>query len=893
MDFLHTLFTRFTALFRRRALDADLDDELRAHIDLSTAENVKRGMPLEAARTAALRSFGGVAQTRERYRVERGLPWCETLAQDLRFAVRMLVKNPAFTAVAILTLALGIGGNTAIFSIVNGVLLNPLPFPQPDRLVALHESKPNFENGSISYPNFLDWRKDNRTFSSMGLSRRWAFSLTGRGDAEQVNANFISAGYFDVLGIHPLYGREFTLPEEQRGAAPVALISEGLWRRKFNAAPSILGQTVTLDGKTFSIIGVIPASLHLRIPGFSDQDVYAPIGQWGNSILMSRGAGLGFHGIARLKPGITIAQARADMQQVTRNLALAFPDSDRGIGASVTPLKKEIVGDAQPFLLVLLAAVAFVLLIACVNVASLLLARSAARSREFAMRTALGASRNRVVRQLLTESLLLGIASGVIGLSLAVWGTHAALKVLPAALPRADEIGLDFRVLAFTTIISLLTGTIFGLAPALTTSRSNPLPALKESGRGASGAHHRALSVFVVAELAMALVLLTGAGLMIRSLVSLWNVDPGFNPHNVLTFGLSLPPSMSMATPDATRATYRDINERFSSIPGVSAVSQTWGAMPISSEDDQLFWIEGQPKPKNDRDMDWVLDYIVDPDYLRVMQIPLLRGRFLTLQDDEHAPLVVVIDEVFAHKFFPNQNPIGKRIHLTYNSGKIAQIVGVVAHVKQWSLDADDTQALRAQYYLPCMQVSDEFLAMLRAGSSMLVRYEGSEAATFEAIRRVNKQMSNEQVIFGDQTMESILSDSMASRRFAMILLSGFAALALVLACVGIYGVMAYIVSQRTLEVGIRMALGAARRDVLLLVVGRGARLCLLGVAIGLASAIALTHLMGNLLFNISPTDPATLAGVGALLTVVALAACLIPARRAASVDPMRALRTE
>jgi predicted permease len=893
MDFLRTLVARLTAIFRSRQLDADLDEELRVHIDLAIAESLKRGMSPEAAKTEALRAFGGLTQTRERYRVERGFPWLEPLAQDLRFAVRMLVKNPAFTAIAILTLALGIGGNTAIFSIVNGVLLNPLPFSQPDRLVALHESKPNFENGSISYPNFIDWRRDNRTFSSMGLSRRWAFSLTGRGDAEQVNANFISAGYFDVLGIHPLYGREFTIAEEQQGAAPVALISEGLWRRKFNAASNILGQTVTLDGKTFSIIGVIPASLHLRIPGFRDQDVYAPIGQWGNTILLNRGAGLGFHGLARLTPGTTVAQARADMLRVTRNLATAFPDSDRGVGASVTPLKQQIVGDAQPFLLVLLAAVAFVLLIACVNVASLLLARSAARSREFAMRTALGASRNRVVRQLLTESLLLGIASGVVGLSLAVLGTHAALKVLPAALPRAEEIGLDFRVLAFTTIVSLLTGTLFGLAPALAISRSNPLPALKDSGRGASSANHRALSVFVVVEIAMALVLLTGAGLMIRSLVSLWNVDPGFNPRSVLTFGLSLPPSMSMASPDATRAAYRAVNQQFSSIPDVTALSQTWGAIPISGEDDQLFWIDGQPKPKNDRDMAGVLDYIVDPDYLRVMQIPLQRGRFLTAQDDEHAPLVVVIDEVFARKFFPNQNPIGKRIHLTYNSGKIAQIVGVVAHVKQWSLDGDETQSLRAQYYLPCLQVSDDFLAGMRSGSSVLLRYEGSEAAIFDALRRVNKQMSAEQVIFGDQTMESILSDSMASRRFAMILLSSFAALALVLACVGIYGVMAYTVSQRTLEVGIRMALGAARRDVLLLIVGRGARLCLVGVAIGLASTIALTRLMGNLLFDISPTDPWTLAAVGALLIAVALAACLIPARRAASVDPMQALRSE
>ena len=892
MDWIHILFSRCALMFHRKRLDAELDDELRAHIDLAIAENQRGGMTIEQARTAALRAFGGVTQTRESYRVQRGLPWIADTMQDIRFGARMLAKNPGFTAIAVLTLALGIGGNTAIFSIVNGVLLNPLPFPHADQLVALHESKPNFPRGSVSYPNFLDWRRQNHSFSSMAVARRYVFSLTGRGEAEQVVSEFISADFFSVLGLRPLMGRTFKSAEEQPGSTPAALISEGLWRRKFNAASNVLGQPITLDGHNYTIVGVIPNSFHLSVNNFNERDVYVPITQWNNPILMRRSLGLGIHGIARLKPGVTLEQAKADMDEVTRNLAAAYPGENQGIGASIIPLKEQMVGEVRPFLLVLLGAVGFVLLIVCVNVASLLLARSAARGREFAVRAALGASRARVMRQLLTESLLLGLTAGAISLFPAVWGTHVALTLLPAALPRAEEIGLDFRVLAFTMAVSLLTSTLFGLAPALRTSQANPQIALKEGGRGSSGTQHRALGAFVVVEMAVALVLLMGAGLMIRSLVELWNVDPGFNPHNVLTFGMSFPSSMVNASSDQIRATYRAFDDRLSSTPGITAVSPVWGAVPMDSDDERLFWLDGQPKPASENDMDWAIDYIVEPDYLRVMQIPLQRGRFFTRQDDERSPLVAVVDDVFAHKYFPGQDPIGKRIRMS-DTVSLIEIVGVVPHVKHWGLDSDDKQALRAELYLPCMQSPQNFLSAMRTGSGMVVRYEGSLAAVSEALRLTSHQISAEQVIAGYQTMDSIISDSLASRGLAMMLLGAFAALALLLACIGVYGVMAYLVAQRTQEMGIRMALGAKRSDVLLLIFRNCARLTLLGVGIGAASSIGLTRLMRDLLFDVSPHDPGTLIAVITLLVLVAMVACLIPARRAASIEPMRALRAE
>jgi predicted permease len=813
--------------------------------------------------------------------------------QDIRYGLRMFGKNPGFTAVAVLTLALGIGANTALFSVINGVLLNPLPFMEPNQLVTLSESKPNFEYGSVSYPNFRDWQKENRSFSTLAIFRSSALSWTGIGEPQQVRVEFVSSDLFSLLGVKPVVGRTFAPGEDEIGAAPIALLSEGLWRRKFSASADVLGKTIILDGKSYTIIGVIPASFHLAVPSFADNnDAFLPIGQWNNPLLNQRSAGLGIHGLGRLKPGVTLERAQADMDSVTSDLAAAYPDADKGIGAKLMPIRRSMVGRIQPILLMLFAAVGFVLLIACVNVANLLLARSTSRTREFAVRVALGAPRSRVIRQLLTESVLLSVVGGGLGLLLAAWGTRAALGILPAALPRAEQIGLDARVLLFAGGISLLIGVVFGLAPALKTSRPDLHETLKQAGRGSSGARHGVQNLFVVVEVALALVLLIGAGLMVRSLSRLWSTDPGFNPHNVITFGLSLPPSMMTATPDAIRVAFREFDHKIASLPGVEGVSQTWGAIPMGGDDQQLFWLEGQPKPPSENDMNWAVDYIVEPDYLLVMGIPLQQGRFFTPQDNEHSPLVVVVDEVFARKYFPNESPIGKRININ-RFDRPAEIVGVVGHVKQWGLDSDDTEALRTQFYIPGMQMPDAFVAMAPSGGQVVVRSTGAVPDLYESIRRANSELSAEQVLFGVQTMEQIISDSLAAHRFSMILLGTFASLALLLASIGIYGLISYTVGQRLNEMGIRMALGAGPQDILRLILGGGGKLALAGIGLGLVAAFGLTRFMASLLYGISTSDPLTFVAVAIALLLVALVACYVPARRATRVDPMIALRYE
>jgi predicted permease len=817
----------------------------------------------------------------------------ELLLQDLRFGFRVLAKSPGATAVAVLTLALGAGANTALFSVIKGVLLEPLPFPEPDRLVALYQNEPHFTHGSISYPNFLDWQRSNHSFSAMAAHRPTGFTLTGNGHGERVDGEMVSAQLFPMLGVRPAKGRLFTVTDDRLGAAPVALISDSFWHRKLGAAPDVVGGSLALDGRAYTVVGIVPASFHLTIMNFPDGiEIYVPVGQWDWPEFRDRSTGAGMDAIGRLKPGVTLAQARADMAAITRSLAATYPATDLGVSATLIPLKEEMVGNIQPYLLMLSGAVCFVLLIACVNVANLLLARSTGRAREFAVRAALGASQGRVIRQLLTESLLIGLAGGGLGLLLAGWGTRAALAALPAALPRAESIGLDWGVLLFTLALSIAASIGFGLAPALRTSQPDLQPALKEGGRGGTGSRQRAQSALVVTEVAMALVLLAGAGLMIRSLEALLRADPGFDARRVVTFRVALPPTPQAAGDAAVQAAWRRLHERLASLPGVEAVSLSAGTRLLKSDDERLFWIAGRPRPASISEMSWTLFYAVEPEYFKAMGIRLLRGRLLAPQDDERAPHVVVIDESFAGRFFPNQDPIGKRIEFREFPG-VARIVGIVGHVMQWGVDLDATYPMQEQLYYPLLQLPKPAQSGAALHLDAMVLAAGDPRALIGEIRRAAAGINPDEVVFGADTMEGVISQSLAARRFTMILLAVFAGLAVVLASVGIYGVLSYVVGQRTQELGIRMALGARRVEVLGQVLGQGARLALAGIALGLVAALGLTRLMTGLLIGVRPADPATFAAVAVLLCAVALAACYVPARRAMGIDPMVALRAE
>jgi predicted permease len=812
----------------------------------------------------------------------------EALLQDLRYGFRMLVKSPAFTAIAILTLALGIGANTALFSVVNGVLLNPLAFPYSGQLVALYGKTAGFDQAPIAYLNFLDWQRDTQTLSSMAIYRNQDYNFIGTGEAERLSGYMISADFFSTLGVRPILGRSFRADDDHAGAAPVVILGGGFWKREFGSSFEIIGKSIVLNGTSYTIVGVIPA-------GFTfyghDRDIYSPIGQWNDSSFRDRRLNVSAHAIGRLKPGVTLSQAKADMDGIAQNLAVAYPEADKAAGIALISMKEDIVGNVQPFLLVLLAAVGFLLLIACTNVANLLLARSMARSHEFAIRAALGASHVRVIRQLLTESILLAGLGGAGGLLVAVWGTKAVLGTLPGALPRANEVSLDSHVLLFTMALSLFAGIVFGLAPALKTSRVNLEEILKESCRGLSGARHWLQGVFVVVEVAMALVLLVGAGLMVRSLAALWRVNPGFNPSHAITFSLSLP-AASTSNSAETRARLRRFDDKMQNTPGVRAVSVTLGSRPMIHNSSEAFWIEGQPKPANLQDMPQAMFYLVESGFQQAMGTTLERGRFITPQDDEHSPVVVDIDEAFARTYFPQENPIGKRINLAGFKVQ-AEIVGVVGHVKQWGLDADEKSAIEAQFSFPFMQLPEKLMPLAADSVAVVLRTEGDPTAVLGSVRRAVVEIDSREVVYNVQTMEQVVSNSFAARRLSMILLGVFAALALVLACVGIYGVISYLVGQRTHEIGVRMAMGAQRSDVLRLVIGHGARMAFVGVAIGIAAALGLTRLMASQLFGVSAHDPLTFAGVAMLLIIVAVAACYIPARRAMRVDPMIALRYE
>lgn len=811
-----------------------------------------------------------------------------TLLRDVHHACRMFLKSRGFAATAVLTLALGIGANTALFSVVNGVLLNPLAYPRAGQLVAIYEDAPGFSKAPISYLNFLDWQRASQTFSSMAIYRNQDYNYTATESAERLGGFMVSAAFFQTLGQNTVLGRDFAASDDQIGAAPVAILGGGFWQRRFGSSPSVLGKVLTLNGTPYTVIGVIPAAFTFYGP---QRDIYTPIGQWNDVSFRDRSVDVSAHAVGRLKPGATLGQAKAEMDGIARDLAATYPVANKDAGITLVSMKQDIVGNVRPFLLVLLGAVGFLLLIACANVANLLLARSIGRSREFAIRAALGASQSRVIRQLLTESALLALLGGALGLALAYWGTRAVLALLPGTLPRASDIGLDTHVLLFTLGASLVAGLLFGLAPALKASRADLQEVLKESGRGSSGTRHRLQRTFVAVEVALALVLLVGAGLMLRSLQALWRVNPGFNPSHAITFSLSFA-SNPHTTSTETRARLRRFDAAMNAVPGVEAVSVTLGSRPMIHDTALPFWVEGDPKPATLHDMSQVMCYLVEAGFQQAMGITLERGRFVTARDDEHAPLVIDVDDDFVRSYFPNQNPIGRRINIAAFDVQ-AEIVGVVGHIKQWRLDADPKSAVEAQIFYPFMQLPEKLMPLAANGVAVVLRTHGDPATVMGAVRSTLNALEPGDVVYAAQTMDDVIATSYAARRLSMILLTAFAVLALVLACVGIYGVISYLVGQRTREIGVRMALGAQRAEVLRLIVGQGMRMALIGAAIGTVAALALARLISAQLFGVSAHDPVTFAAVGGLLVLVAVLACYIPARRAMRVDPMEALRYE
>ena len=803
----------------------------------------------------------------------------DDLIQDLRFAARSLRKSAGFTVVAVLTLALGIGANTAIFSVVNGVLLRPLAYDQPDRLVTIAESNPvqDREGFNVSYPNYLEWKKQSRVFEQIAAVRTMSVTLTGGDEAARVLLSLISRELFAVLRVEPALGRGFLAEEDRPGADPVVILSHGLWQRRFGADPEVVGKTIAINGSSSTVIGVMPPEF--EFPS-EDVELWAPIG-----LLADRMQNRAVHTlttVARLEDGVSLDEAKVEMATIAARIQREFPGEDPEHSTTLIPLHERVVGNTDTILLVLMGAVAFLLLIACANVADLLMARAAARQKEIAVRTALGASRWRVIRQLVTESVLLGLTGGAAALALAFWGLDLLVAHLPPFMPRVEQIGIDGRVLLFTLLISLLTGLIFGLLPALKASKPDIVGSLKDLVTSAAGgARDRSRRVLVIAQVALSLVLLVGAGLMIKSFWRLQDVDPGFEPRNLLTMTVSLAGSPKFTTSEEVIAFYADLRGRLEALPGVSSASAV-NALPISGGDsDGELTIEGRPFASGAAPGASFRRIL--PNYFRTAGIPIVQGREFGERDRGEEPFVVIITETMARKYWPDGDAVGTRIKVGPPENEPwLTIVGVAADVRNIGLATEP----RLATYEPHTQ---------RPWSTMnvMVRTAIDPLSVVRGVRDEIRQAGGDLPVFNIGTMRERISRSVSTERFNMILLTIFATVALLLAAIGLYGVIAYSVSHRTRELGIRIALGAERRDIINLVVRQGIPLLGAGVALGLIAAVGLTRFLAGLLFAVSPLDATIFAAVAALLAVVALLASYVPARRATAVDPMQALRAE
>ncbi|MEW6213372.1 MAG: ABC transporter permease [Acidobacteriota bacterium] len=811
----------------------------------------------------------------------------QTLWQDLRYGLRMLAKRPGFTFIAVLTLALGIGANTAIFSAVNSVLLRPLPYKDSDRLVQIWENhrRRGVKDNSISYPNFIDWKNRSKTLE-MSAYRIWLFQLTGTSEPEALLGSFVSGDLFATLGVQPASGRAFTTEEDQPNRNKVAIISHSLWQRRFNSDSGIIGKTIQLGDESHEIVGVMPAGFDFppsipttaKLPS-RHADIFVPLGL--DPAKTPRGVSSLF-AVGRLKDGATLEQAQAEMDSIATSLEEEHPRTNGEKGVNLVALHTQVVGDTRPALLILLAAVAFVLLIACANVANLLLARSLARQKEIAIRSALGASRLRVIRQLITESSIVSTLGGGAGLLIAVWGVEALKAISPDYIPRADQIQIDARVVIFTLTVSLLTGLIAGCAPALHASKTDLNEALKEGGKGTpqSGRGHLR-SLFVISEVALSLVLLIGAGLLIKSFLRIQSIDPGFRSENVLTTWILLPSSKYPKERDQA-AFFEKALSSFESLPGVEAAGAV-NALPMTGTDSSSsFRIEGREVSSDSPHAQY---RTVNDHYFRAMGIRIIAGREFSSTDNQSARPVAIVNESLARRYWGDENPVGKRVSVNNDDkGQPVwnEIVGVAGDVRHFGLN----QEPRPELYVPYLQSPENFMIVA-------LRCATDPGLLAGAVRNEILAIDRDQSVFNTRAMEQLVEDSVSDRRFNMLLLGVFAALALSLASVGLYGVMSYSMSQRTHEIGIRSALGARRGDVIRLVVGQGMALAAVGIGAGLAAAIALTRLMSSLLFGVSVLDPAIFAGVSLMLAATAFVACYIPARRAARVDPMTALRYE